>query len=894
MKLIFLFFALTINIQIVSAQPGTLDPDFGTGGIVNLHPNFTADEAKDIAITTDGKLLLLSSNYQIGNYLLKMNADGTPDLSFGVNGMKQLSLGELISSAIEVDDLNRILVYAVYNTFYGTSMFIYRFLEDGSKDLSFGDAGKTETYVAKGNRALLIQADNKIVSGGRSADNIARIARLNEDGSQDPAFNANSFNDLTTLPNSYIFSIKQQPDGKLLATGTSDSDMFVARFNPNGHLDNTFGVDGIVTNSSTDVLSGQDIAIAPDGKIWVSGHMESQTESSLLVWRFLPDGTPDNTFGASGVLTLYSGTENNFGWFAFAQPDSTAIIGASIFDGIKYQPGLYHVLTDGTVDINFGNNGTGGRTFDLGKSIQLTAVLQSDGNLLFCGTDFENGNKKVAVSRIHSSGVIDSSFGSNGTIALWTIDSVYSYCVMEDMLALNDGKIFCAGTVTNEMVFFRLNSDGTLDSSYGSGGYYVPNQRVETIGFYYNTPAIMMSSDGISTYAVEEVHTYLLGDEDLVNKNIPNSVILHKLNASGLPDTSFGSGGSRELVFHDWQTAYYGWSDLKLMSDGKLLFAGDKLDQNNYNETFIARLKADGTLDSTFAIDGEYHFVLTNEFHSGKIGLRSDGLINFATTSYGGIEYLDVARLTVDGTPDLNFGTNGIQSMQVDFIDVSQLFLQPDNKVLILLTKGTDPYTAMLRLNEDGTIDTNFAVNGYLSSPELIYGQLGAQLQPDGNILFCNGILTNGLGVNKYFSNGDPDLSFGVNGETSFTGADPSGSDIHLVRLQSDNKILIGTEDYLDFFLARLLNDFAVSANAPSGKASWLVYPNPASDILFVRNCKRGILSIQDISGKVLVKESIEKDEPLKSIEVSSLQPGMYFLTLENDQEMMTAKFQKQ
>src|SRR5262245_20927979 len=107
--------ALLTGVQSVIAQPGTLDPAFGIDGKISLHPIFTADETRDIALTNDGKILLLSSNNQIGNYLVRLNQDGQPDSSFGANGKKQLPIGSNLATAIEVDQMNRTLVYSLYD-----------------------------------------------------------------------------------------------------------------------------------------------------------------------------------------------------------------------------------------------------------------------------------------------------------------------------------------------------------------------------------------------------------------------------------------------------------------------------------------------------------------------------------------------------------------------------------------------------------------------------------------------------------------------------------------------------------------------------------------------------------------------------------------------------------
>ncbi len=80
---------LLLVLKIASAQPGILDPTFGIDGKISLHPDFTTDRAKDIALTNDGKILLLSYSAG-GNYLLRLKAGGILDSSFGNQGKLQI------------------------------------------------------------------------------------------------------------------------------------------------------------------------------------------------------------------------------------------------------------------------------------------------------------------------------------------------------------------------------------------------------------------------------------------------------------------------------------------------------------------------------------------------------------------------------------------------------------------------------------------------------------------------------------------------------------------------------------------------------------------------------------------------------------------------------------
>ncbi|MEO5673023.1 MAG: T9SS type A sorting domain-containing protein, partial [Chitinophagales bacterium] len=889
MKTILIIFFLCLvlfSVKIASAQPGTLDPAFGVGGEVNLHPYFAADQARDIALTTDGKILLLSSDYYIGNYLIKLNSDGTLDSTFGNNGKLPVPVSIYVTSkAIEVDSMNRIVLLGSDDTYFYSFIGVYRFLENGLPDTTFGFDGVATTGLYKVNRALIIQADGKIAVAGENSNLVATVERFNADGTPDTSFNITGSSSLINLPNSYVFALHQQPDGKLLATGTADGNMFVARFNTNGSLDPTFNNIGYSTFTGDGLRAGQDVQTFADGKIFIAGHVETETQSSMLCWKLLPDGSPDNSFGTSGIDTLYTGSENNFAWFAFAGSDSTAIVGGEIFNGLVYQPVLYHVLNDGYLDNSFGINGTAGKTFDCGKSIQVNAVRTTDEKILLCGTGFENGNNLVSVSGFLSDGLVDTSFANNGTVSFSTVDSIYSADQFQDFIPLMmEGKILCAGTIATQLLYFRLDPTGTLDSSYGVNGYYVPNQSLET-------GTAILATNATNTFVAQNTVRMILGDEDLVDFEGPVGVLLHKLDLEGNPDTSFSEGGFLRLNFPDQGEDPISCTDFKLQSDGKLLFAGYRshdlgFPYGTYTYVFLERLNADGSIDSTFAANGLQNF----DWLSGKaspllINVRDDDKIDCL---YGEFiypnGYTKISRLLSNGLLDTTFNFIGIETLSLDG-NALQLLLQSDNKMLALLYFNYGPYThGMLRFNEDGIIDSAFANNGYLDLSFLNYGVIGCQLQPDDKILACNGTSNLDVEVVRYLNDGSPDLPFGINGIAAFTGPMIAGANQHLVRLQTDGKILMATENYTDFYIVRLKSDAALPVNEIATSATLKVYPNPASNQLIITDPSflndDAVISIATISGKVIKQATVKFSDSSLILSVEDLPSGIYLITV--------------
>ncbi|MBA2423653.1 MAG: hypothetical protein H0V61_10600, partial [Chitinophagales bacterium] len=142
MKLIFTFSSLIIFLffnSIAVAQSGSLDPSFADSGIFKFNTTLWNERPDAFTLTPDGKLLFVDEQ----NNLIRYFADGTPDTSFGENGngIEKTNLSQnFYTSALAVDSTNRILIAGISMS----KAFVHRFLEDGSKDLSFGDEGKVK------------------------------------------------------------------------------------------------------------------------------------------------------------------------------------------------------------------------------------------------------------------------------------------------------------------------------------------------------------------------------------------------------------------------------------------------------------------------------------------------------------------------------------------------------------------------------------------------------------------------------------------------------------------------------------------------------------------------------------------------------------------------------
>ena len=299
--------------------PGDLDPTFGTGGIaITFGPS---DFANALVVQPDGKLVVAgtSSGDGVNHVLLaRYLPNGRGDGSFGPGGKITTTVGSHsgANAVLQQPDGKLVVAGSVVPSSGGPSdVLLARFLPDGRLDASFGTAGIVTTHFVANNleeaNALLLQPDGKLVVAGRS--NIlgtpfpsAILARYLPDGRLDPSFGIEGKVTLTFGGGSGINALVQQPDGKLAVAGfgglsrVTASCLVLARFQPDGRVDPTFGEGGKVTLASSS--GGQALIQQSDGTLAVAGSFSTSSGSGLLLVRYLPDGRLDPTFGTAGVV----------------------------------------------------------------------------------------------------------------------------------------------------------------------------------------------------------------------------------------------------------------------------------------------------------------------------------------------------------------------------------------------------------------------------------------------------------------------------------------------------------------------------------------------------------------------------------------------------------------
>jgi uncharacterized delta-60 repeat protein len=295
---------------------------------------------------------------------------------------------------------------------------VVRYNRNGSLDRTFGGGDGTVTPDFTGSaKAVAVQPDGKIVAAGGSRG--FALARFNPDGSPDTTFGEDGTvkTDNTTGNHEYANDLVLQPDGKLVVAGKLFNDFTLARYTPDGTLDETFGEDGTVTTDlggePGDSGSVYALALQSDNRIVAAGLRGVSPEGDSVLARYTPDGTLDTTFGEDG--TVITGGRG-LAYALVVQPDGKPIVaGSSGGDNFRDDFLLERYKPDGTLDTSFGGDGRVTTNFG-GYDNAVDLVLQPDGKIVVAGDSNSENDNDFALARYNRNGTLDRSFGGDGRV----------------------------------------------------------------------------------------------------------------------------------------------------------------------------------------------------------------------------------------------------------------------------------------------------------------------------------------------------------------------------------------------------------------------------------------------------------------------------------------------
>ena len=342
----------------------------------------------------------------------------------------------------------------------GNQFALARYNTNGTLDTTFGTGGKVTTSFGRsedGAYSGVIDGDGKIVVGGEKGalDRDFALARYNTDGTLDTSFGENGKVTTKVRRGSVRESVRKLlllSDGKLLAGGFSNNDPVIIRYNADGSVDNSFGSDGriiLTAFSNTESVSG--LIELSDKKIIVG----ALARGNIALLRLNANGTLDTTFGDQGIV-WWGGVVSQRLWALHElEGEKFVAVGNDGQDMLAVQ-----FANDGTLDTTFGESGA--IRIDAGAADTAFGVdVQKDGKIVVAGHTHRPNDSNVfltgrlALARINTDGTLDDTFGSEGVLVAPVSEGPSAAF---SLIVQPDGKIVAAGRASNNFALARFAS----------------------------------------------------------------------------------------------------------------------------------------------------------------------------------------------------------------------------------------------------------------------------------------------------------------------------------------------------------------------------------------------------------------------------------------------------
>jgi uncharacterized delta-60 repeat protein len=397
--------------------------------------------------------------------------------------------------------------------------------------------------------------------------------------------------------------------------------------------------------------------------------------SGTVVTHFGPNGTTD----AGNALTLL--TNGKY----LVVGSSTDASAGSPFAAIRYN-------ADGTIDNTFGLNGKLSIAFVSGAGAnyaQAAAVaVLANGSMVLAGSSTVVGEiPQLALARTGSTGDLDTSFDVDGR----AVQKVSAAITLADQAAalavLADGQMLVGGTFGLDMGVARFNTDGSLDTQFGSSG-----RAITDMGG---------TNDSVYAMVVQEDGRIVVAGGTVAGAPFERSAnfALVRYTAAGLLDTSFSGDGRLTTDFGAAENA----TCIVVQPDGKLVVAGSSGDG-----IAVARYNVDGSLDTSFDADGLRTISVGLRASAKSLVLQADGKLVLVGQTFAANDYdFALVRLNADGSLDTGFGVTGIVTTNLGSDDFANgAVVQSDGKIVVAGASGSD--FAIARYNPNGSLDTSF------------------------------------------------------------------------------------------------------------------------------------------------------------------------------------------
>ena len=934
MKRFLLLCFISVVTTLANAQYRVVKKSLTDIGVVN-------NGATAVALQADKKMVVAGS-VQEGNVykicLVRYKQNGDVDSSFGKQGIDTFRATKILPAPYQGASLRSIAVQSdgkiivagtawyVSGVNYLSNVLLIRFTQSGTIDSSFGENGTVRTNINSSTglsvdeaNAVKIQTDGKIIIAGQSYDYIQHkflIIRYNIDGSLDNSFgNTGIVLQAIDTRDDEAFALAIQNTGKIIVAGeayyvNTNYSIALVRYNVNGTIDKSFGKSGIVT---TNLSAGDDIAkaiaIQDSSKIIITGstldNSSQQTDGYCL--RYNNDGRIDSVFGNNkGLVRIDVAGKNDELNNVLLSNNKIVLSGtATVNDTSEYL--CVRLLSNGKTDSSFANNGIETTSF-YNQGDGSNGLIVSNNKIVLAGYTFNGASRYISLVRYTSNGALDNSFGTNGKkiTAIGSSEDVATKMIRTPW----DKSLLVSGIANGYWVVAKYNSTTlALDSGFGVNG---------TVSVNYKNQSDENDAPTLAVDASKQL-IYLAGYTG-------NEVTITRFNKDGVVDKSFGDAGALTYPV----TIFYGAFGIE--SDHKILLAGVR-QQGSTGYNFIARLKANGKIDSSFGVNGEVQKLpltpmciqmkreLSSILISGRVPVGFDGGIG-------------VLSLKKDGSYDQAFGNNGL-IYKFSSAATAQIFFRynmaQDQLGRILVSGGVQGSNfkyqfSVTRFTKKGSIDSSFANNG-LFVKDVSSGSYSDNYN-EGISAFCSNnncsVLTSGVKMNDgnqqskaviitLKNNGTIDSLNNKTGyiDTSFYGDQYEASYAAVIDTISQSNLIMyiagkasngSNSDFQVIKLVKPINlllanvDYVVSATN-----NILLSPNPAHSFVSitynVSSAGNVNIRLTDLNGKIIKTKTTynTKGKQQQTISLPTYLPaGVYIIVVSTGDERSSYKFIKE
>lgn len=584
-------------------------------------------------------------------------------------------------------------------------------------------------------------------------------------------------------------------------------------------------------------------------------------------------GTLDKSFNDSGKVHI----PNYITCFAMAlQTDKKILVAGGIGDDAMYA--IARFTDGGFIDSSFGTNGKTELNNINGTATAISIL--PDNKIITTGGVVDS---KVITVKLKEDGAPDSLFGINGI----SIIDMGGFIVKYALAVQDDGKIVIAGAISYNlelgfnMLLLRLNANGSLDKGFGSNGYIIDKKG-------YELTAVKIQADGKIVTA---------GHQWRIGAGFRDQFVITRYNIDGSFDDGFGADGHAYTDVTDGNDVPYSLAildDNKIVVAGEVNYGF-----SGHIPSYMAAVQynTDGSLDNSFGENGIAKIIFNDtSSQASNLQVQADGKLILTGRAYNSLQDGTTAsgfalcRLKANGTIDSSFANNGreVTSFGGKYAAANASVLQPDGKIVL----GGDGYPTdtayellLARYNSSGGTPIAKKIQKILKwwrnhNNSITLNWQSTELNSRGHSVVQRAAAYNTIQNTGAWVNIGRVGSAGIT--QSFTDINPlPGTNYY--RVQQVNPS--GNIETTNVVAVTINESLAIS-----------ISPNPAQDVLYLKGLDASAtysLQVSNRQGNILVKAMV-KQSSLYKLNVELLPKGVYYLKLVSGIHTTDLKFVKE